>query len=186
MKLSALVDYNSQSLLLKLSVQPVEDDPHEHRTDLLSRSYQCAYYALLLLLRIGKIRYLLLAFGKLCWRAFSFLPAFLLGFVLLFVILDAHWVHYQEDHHSYALNITNESVDNRSFQVLDIHRAGHRKWLYVGILSANRYLNNRAMNCYQTWAKEAPIFEVFIGKEDIVDHPDQLPVVALPGKLHFP
>ncbi|ELU09052.1 hypothetical protein CAPTEDRAFT_36409, partial [Capitella teleta] len=54
-----------------------------------------------------------------------------------------------------------------------------RQWLYVGLLSAGQFLNERAKHVWKTWGHQVPALEVFTGISGV--DPGGLPVVQLPG-----
>lgn len=58
-------------------------------------------------------------------------------------------------------------------------RNSQNNLLFVGVMTAKSFLNDRAKAVYETWGKEVPGRIAFFSSED--SHADGLPVVALPG-----
>ena len=54
-----------------------------------------------------------------------------------------------------------------------------RKLLFVGVVTAKKYLNTRALGIYRTWGKEVPDLKFFSSQPD--DENLHLPIITLPG-----
>lgn len=79
---------------------------------------------------------------------------------------------------------SNEEEDEEQSVYKPSHRGFHPKhFLYVGVMTAKKYLDSRAVAAYKTWVSSIPGKVEFFSSHgsDSVPLPFPLPVVSLPG-----
>uniref|UniRef100_A0AC35UD19 Hexosyltransferase n=1 Tax=Rhabditophanes sp. KR3021 TaxID=114890 RepID=A0AC35UD19_9BILA len=110
----------------------------------------------------------------------NFVAFTLVGFLLGLYVRYGNLNQFNND---YLMPITCPQSEPLYLPSIDLNETSKPDFLFVGIMTAQKYVNTRAYNIWKTWAQRIPgKIYFFVGENTTVDYPE-MPIVRLRGVL---